>query len=342
MSIKDRRLIERDDFLWGVSVHSSYYSKAYKYANLEDEMYLAKNMGSKLIRLGSNSPVDELDATIKLCNAYGMKVMLVHYIKGFTVDTKHSDLQAIEESFYNVALRYNGKNGNGKVDFIQIHNEMDLSIMRKNKIRGLDGDRPEHWDNNNLQNVTEQVKSAIAGVKKSGIDARTIINFCWIHYGMFDYFYSHGVDWDIIGHDWYADMMNAYETRYESTAYGIGELLYNRYGKQIILCESNYFNYDISSGASWDDTKAETYDILVRCMEDAYRQDYVIGYTFYELLDELTFERQDWVRGDETWNREAHFGLVFTDREGNILEPKPIYERIKNIIGGNCEKKLSV
>ena len=341
MSVTDKKLTKRNDFLWGVNIHSSYYSKAYKFSNLEDMLYLAKDMGSGIIRLNANSPLDELDTTIKLCNAYGMKVMLVQYIK-LSIKEKNPNLQFIEDDFYNFAVRYNGKNGNGKVDFIQISNEMDLSIMAVNPKGGSDGDNLDDWVEEHLENVTEQVKAAISGVKKSGTDAKTVINHCWLHYGLLDYFYKNGVDWDIIGHDWYGDMMNAYETRYNSTAYGVGELLYKKFGKPLMICESNYFNFDISSGASWDDTKEETFDILIRGMDDAYRQDYVIGYIFYELIDELQFEKEDWVRGEEKWNREAHFGMVFADREGNIEKPKPIYNRIKRIIGGNCEQKLLI
>lgn len=342
MSKVDKALTERKDFLWGVNIHSSYYSTAYKFSNLEEMLYRAKDMGSDLIRLNGNSPIDELDATIKLCNAYGMKVMVVQYIKGFTATDKHPDLQSVEDDFYNISMRYNGKNGNGKVDFIQIHNEMDLALMNVNPKGGSDGERIENWDEQQLRNVTQQVEAAIRGVKKSDATTQTVINFCWLHYGMLDYFYNNGIDWDITGHDWYADQMNAYEIRYNSTVYGIGELLYKKYRKKIIICESNYFNFDISLKDAWDDTKEETFDILIRGMEDAYRQEYVIGYTFYELVDELQFESSEWQRGDKEWNREAHFGMLLADRDGNLGEPKPIYNRIKRIIGGNCEKKLSL
>ena len=77
-------------------------------------------------------------------------------------------------------------------------------------------------------------------------------------------------------------------------------------------------------------------------MEDAYSQEYVIGFTFYELVDELQFESSEWQQGHKTWNREAHFGLLFADRDGNLGESKPIYNRIKKVIGGNHVKKISL
>jgi len=342
MSEVNKTLTERKDFLWGVNIHSSYYSTAYKFSNLEEMLYLAKDMGSDLIRLNGNSPIDELDASVKLCNAYGMKVMVVQYINGFTATDMHPDLESVENDFYNVSTRYNGKNGKGKIDFIQIHNEMDLTLMNVNPKGGSDGDKIEDWDEEQLGFVTAQVKSALRGVEKADSDVKTVINFSWLHYGMLDYFYNNGVEWDITGHDWYADQMNAYKNKHNGTVYGIGELLYKKYGKKIIICESNYFNLDISSRDAWDDSKEETFDILIEGMADAYRQDYVIGFAFYELVDELQFEESNWQCGAEKWNREAHFGLVFADRDGNLGEVKPIYNRIKRIIGGNCERKISL
>ena len=338
----DKKLTTREDFLWGVNMHSSYYSPSYKVSTIEDRIHYAAEMGCKLMRLNANSPEDELDYVVRLCNSYGMKVMLVIYIKDVLVKQTQSQLKEIEKEFFYYTDRYDGLKGFGKADFIQISNEMDLTILSNMKKPDYptEFDKVEDYDCDILANATEQVKAAIKGVKSSTNEAKTVINFCWEHYGMLTYFYENGVDWDIIGHDWYGDMMNAYETRRNSTAYGIGELLYKKYGKQIIICESNYFQFDLSN-QSWDDTKAETYDILIRGMQDAYRQNYVIGYTIYELVDELCFEKAEWKRGDETWYREGHFGLLFADREGNIIEPKPIYYRIKDMIGGkNQPKKL--
>lgn len=332
MTTIDKKLTNRPDFLWGVNIHSSYYSAAYKNTNLSENIKRAADMGVKLIRTNSNAPQDELDATVRLCNEFGLKVMLVKYIGDLTVEENYN-LKKIEDDFRNIAEHYNGKNGNGKIDYIQLHNETDLFLMSHNPNGGAD-ESGYIWNEVHLSNVAEQFKAAVRGVKAVNTDIETVINFCWRHFGMLDYFLENGVEWDIVGHDWYGDMMNAYETRLDSTAYGIGEELYKRYGKKVLICESNYFNPDIHSHKSWDDTEptSSVYDILIRGMVDAYHQDYVIGFTFYELIDELQFEKQDWIRGDEEWNREAHFGMYFADRSGNVGEPKPICRRIKKII----------
>lgn len=337
MNRTDDKLISRSDFLWGMNMHSSYYSSAYKYSNLQDNIKRVLDMGAKLIRTNSNTPQTELDETVRLCNDFGLKVMLVQYIRNITVE-KHSDLENITADFKNIAERYNGKKGYGKIDFIQIHNETDLFLMANNPNGGAD-DSEYSWNKEHLANVTEQVKAAVRGVKFADSQVKTVINFCWQHFGMLDWFEEHGVEWDIIGHDWYGDMMNAYETRYNSTAYGIGKMLYSRYGKKLLICESNYFNFDIASHKAWDDAEPEAsdYDILIRGMRDAYSQDYVLGFIFYELADELQFESDIWKRGSKEWNREAHFGMYFADKDGNIGEAKPICNRIKKIINAGVK-----
>ena len=97
---------------------------------------------------------------------------------------------------------------------------------------------------------------------------------------------------------------------------------YKKWGKPIIICETNHF-----SPTAIDEENPEAWNILYEIMKEAYKKDYVLGCTFYELLDETCFE-------NETYEREAHFGLIRADKEGNIGEPKAIYHVLKEVLGG--------
>lgn len=327
--MSDKKLIGRDDFLWSSMFHAEPWGAPFKYENIEEAMHLAAKLGQKMIRIDGNSDLKWLDKAIKLANAYGIKVMLIIYTPNKTVKEPHKDLNAITEHYKNLASRYDGKQGYGKIDFIQLDNERDLPLLSASADGkpAPNGDLPEHWNEEYLHNVTEQMKAAVKGVKESGNEAKTIINFCWKHYGMLQYFMDNGVEWDICGHDWYSDMMGAFE-RSGSTAYGIGEQVYEMFGKPIILCETNMFG----KKADFDENDASNWDLFVRCMEDCYSKDYVIGFSVYELFDELRFDEHD-----NAYNQESHFGLVYCDLDGNIGDVKPIYRRMQNIIGGNDE-----
>lgn len=325
--MNDPKLISRSDFLWSSMFHGESWGAPFTYENVEEAIHLAARLGQKMIRVDAIENTVWLDKVIKLSNAYGIKVMLIIYIPNKTVKEPHSDLNSVTEYFKSVASRYNGKQGFGKIDFIQLDNERDLPLLAASHPGkpAPNGDLPEDWNNEYLHYVTEQFKAAVKGVKESGNDAKTIINFCWKHYGMLQYFIDNGVEWDIIGHDWYSDMMCAFENS-GSTAYGIGELLYEKFKKPIILCETNMFG----KKADFDENNPSNWDLFVRCMADCYSKSYVIGFSVYELFDELRFDAHC-----NGYNQESHFGLVYCDLEGNIGDVKPIYRRMQNIIDGD-------
>lgn len=325
----DSKLFGRNDFLWGVMFHANGWGAPFKYENIEQSVLLAARMGCKMIRIDSTADYKWLDKAIKLCNAYGMKVMLIIYIPNFSVKSPNIDLAAVSEHFKTLASRYDGKQGFGKIDFIQLHNELDLPLLSAScdGKPAPNGDKPEDWNNDYLEIVLNQLKAAVKGVKASGNDAKTVINMTWKHYGMIRYFYDNGLEWDIIGHDWYSDMMSAL-VRSGETPYAIGNFLYETFGKEIILCETNMFG----KLADFDENDPSNWDLFVDCMADCYSQSHVIGFSVYELLDELRFDAHC-----NGYDQESHFGLVYCDLDGNIGDVKPIYRRMQNIIGGNDE-----
>ena len=334
---EDPKLTSRKDFDWGVVMHEPKMSMlAYNTGYLEEHIHLAAEMGSKLIRIDARDSIGHLDKLVMLANSYGMKVMLVVYIPGKTLDGEY-DADLIQQHFHTYASRYNGKKGFGKADYIQIDNEMDVTLMRASSKGESGGQNITDYDELHLRTLTGQVKAAIKGVNNAGTSIKTIINFGWTHWGMFDYFVKEGVQWDIIGYDWYSDMFQAAQN--PDNYFWAGDIVYEKYKKKIVICETNMNGNSISSSATpaevnkWHNN-ASNWDPLVKCMEHYYRRDYVIGCTFYEFCDEL--ERE----GDK-YEPEAHYGLVFTDKNtGAVIEPKPIYYRIQKMIGGGKVQKL--
>ena len=95
----DKKLTTREDFLWGVNMHSSYYSPSYKVSTIEERINYAAKMGCKLMRLNANSPEDELDNVVRLCNSKGMKVMAVVDIKDIVLKPTSEELDDIKDKF---------------------------------------------------------------------------------------------------------------------------------------------------------------------------------------------------------------------------------------------------
>ena len=328
--MEDMSLKTREDFLWGICIHTPGFGGAYKESNLEQLVFSAAKMGCGLIRIDTDgTTLAHIDNVVRLANAYKMKVMLILGILGFERRIKERvDYTApLTEKFRLYAERYNGENGCGRIDFIQIHNEMDNYINFATDFCGRpipDGDKVEHWNKEYLYNVSIQVKAAIDGVRQSNTGIKTVINISWKHYGMLEYFKSVGIDWDITGSDWYEDMMTKIVESEGLTPYAIGKTLYDKFRKPIIICESNVWKNE-----AFDENDMKNYENLMSCMQDAYSCNYVIGYTFYELCDEPGREK------NEKWDREAHFGMLACSRNGDITGEKPIYYRIKEFISSD-------
>ena len=331
-AVTDPVLTHRNDFNWGVCIHTPEINgTTYHPNNIDWQLKMAADMGVKMIRTGVSSRLYHTDRVIKMANDYGLKVMIVIPIPNRTFDINTPvDLENVKNTYKTYATRYNGKNGFGKVDYIQIDNEMDNTLMGRFGVE-TDGSSINNYHLSDLKVITSQVKAALEGIKSADSDVKSVINFAWKHYGMLDYFYQNGVEWDIIGHDWYSDMMYAEESN-GKTAYEIGDILYEKFGKDIILCETNVFG----NSFDFNDDDVSNWDVLIRAMQEYYKRDYVKGAVFYELCDQLGWQ------GEDRYEKEAHFGLLYTDKGGNLIKPKPIYYRLQSIIGGTQVEKSAI
>ncbi len=316
-------LTERKDFAWGINIkHASGYP-AYKPESTEKMVLLAKDMGCKILRIGYDAEnVENMDKTVRFANECGMDLMLCHY-----AGIAQSDEEYSADYYYNLfkslANRYNGKNGHGVVKYFQIDNEVDLWVMHtafaeSGKVGG-DGREIENFDISLLESARKKFEVAIKGVKDADSDAKTVINFAWEHYGMLQYMYENGIEWDVTGYDWYGDMAQVYINN-GRTAFDSARTVYEKWGKEIIICETNQFYAE-----AFDETDPESWNILYEIMKDAYKMDFVKGCIFYELVDELYYEH-------ETYERESHFGFIGSDKDCNLGEPKAVYYAVKEAL----------
>lgn len=318
----------REDFKWGVNIHDAGY-KAYPLKYLEDHLALAKRMGSRILRVGF-SGYEITDKAVKLANAYDMDIMLCHYA-GIRDSEENYDGDYWYNLYKDIVNHYNGKNGNGYIKYFNIDNEIDNYLLHESDVNYKrivgNGSVPEQYEPYMLRRTAERFKNVIRGVRDADSDVKIVLNFCWEHYGMLEYMFRNGVDWDITGYDWYADMSRAYMNCGKS-AFQAARVAYEKWRKDIIICETN----------AWSDERPDENDIgtwyyLFAIMKDAYQMDFVKGCIFYELIDETDFE-------NGKYEREAHFGLIKADRDGNIGEPKIIYNTLKELFHGEDVEKL--
>lgn len=317
------------DFMWGVNTHHDYYN-VYASANVEDQMHLMAELGVKLIRTGFSSNLDWTDKVVRMANKYGMKVMLCNGSVRSTLEEYDADLVFATAKM--IANRYNGKKGYGKVDYIQIDNEVDNYLMSRAHEAGLnpgDGSDKNKYIKEDVERVCYMFNNYAAGIRAADSDIKIIINSGWTHYGFHDWLEEYKVDYDIIGFDWYTDMSTTFINRGKRPVEQV-EFLHDRYGKDIIICETNQWVNEET-----DESNAASYDDFITLLNDAYTYPYVLGACVYELCDEAYMEKVD-----GPYYREAHFGLINADRHGNMYDPKPIYYRLQKLWGGGKVNKI--
>ncbi len=324
----------RKDFNWGSVMHAPGWGMPYRPDNLELQIKQLSDAGCTLLRVDGADNFSHIDKTVKLCNAYNVKVMLVVYIPNRTFDAGAKlDLEAVKTHFRIYATRYDGKHGCGKIDYIQIDNEMDVSLMGWTGYE-TQGTEIGNYSASALEVTAKQVRAASEGIKSAGTDVKRIINIAWIHYGMLKYFKQVGIEWDITGHDWYQDMFSYGSDPNEY--YASGKEIYDLFGKPIIICETNmWFNVWNGQSVYPDYSKPSFWDPLIDALQDYYAKDYVVGCVIYEFYDEPMMQTSD------AWNGEAHFGMMEVNENGSFKSAKPVYYRCRHLFGGSAGQMLS-
>lgn len=312
-----KTLTGRPGFLWGITVHNRGY-EAYPEKHLEEHICLCRELGLNLVRFNFN-PISDgdyayLDRVVELCRQNGMQVMLV-------LDSVfHLENPDDFEGYHGaIARRYKGK-----IRYYQLFNETDNYCMYKDdgtlykddNGKVMDAYNPEHLDQ-----IVPRLLASVRGFRANDPDARLIVNFCWWHTAIIDYYMEHGIQWDIMGWDWYSDAENKSSIR-DVFDY-IGE---------------KYPDYDMMIGEgninAWVPySEEEQADYVAKFVEAVYTHPSprVIGASLYELLDEPAFER------NKDYDGESHYGFVHCSAAGDIGEPKPVYKRLQVLIRPSVE-----
>lgn len=307
----------RTDFVWGVSGHH----RAYNSYSQDPELYIkaVAEMGVKLYRMNihvtSQEDIAYLDKCVMLCDAYGLDIAVLLYLQ--------DDLDANTNYYEMIASRYDGKSGHGLIDYFEVGGEEEVPLLlKKYPVNGPAGDSVDHYYESDLIELQAKFASAIKGIRQSGSPAKVMIDFSHMHYAPLLYMYERGLDFDIIGLDWYTNMGPLNQ---------ILDPVIEKFPHDIFITETNLWQNE-----GVDENNIENWNTVFEFMDIAYASDRVKGFCFYELMDEPEFEDND------GFSQEAHFGLIKANRDGTFKEIKPIYNHLKGIFGGGPVKKQEI
>ncbi len=287
-----------EEFYFGVTGHPHHY-EAYPERQLPEQIRLAAQLGSDLYRINS-VPVNRndfayLDRVLALCSSYDMDMMLV--LDSFPGETE----QEIYENGKAIAAHFGQR-----LAFVQAGNELDNQCIQSAMV---DGSSIGHFETHQYDEVMPKLKALLKGLQEGSSGTKTVVNIAYRHYGFLQRLVNDGIEFDVIGWDWYSNMGDY--------THVFPTLL--SFEKPVMICETN-----IWEGMGKDHTEERT-RYLVDFMNYVYgyNSSLPLGFLVYELMDEPAF-------GDGS-NVEAHFGLVDCRRDGTIIAPKQAYYDIQKL-----------
>ncbi len=309
-------------FSWGINTHSEIHN-GYRANHLDEQVYLAAKTGVKMLRIDVDKETGfkYYDKFVSLCNAYGIKVLMA-----ITSYVDVADANGAKVLIKELASRYDGNNGKGKVDYFQFKNEVDVLTFNQSSA-SFHGMVTADYDTSALSNYVTLFKKMQEGLDESTSDAKSVINFSWLHYGFLDYLITNGVSFDTIGLDWYSNM----ESEIKDEAYS-----FNNIGEYLSFLMNRYSTYDFllteigQVTSSQDDiSDISNWDALLSIIDDVYEvsltNSKLKGAFIYELLDAPATG--------------TYYGLINASNDGTIGTKKAIYNKVTELFGGlntNC------
>ncbi|MDD5463440.1 MAG: hypothetical protein PHG00_17810, partial [Methylococcales bacterium] len=207
-------------------------------------------------------------------------------------------------SSYNEAKAFATKYA-GRIQYYQLSNEGD-------NVTGVQGDgaRTTDYDTALYNGIKTKIQGLLDGVRAGDPNAKTIVNFTWLHYGFIQRLINDGIKFDIVGLDWYwEDVAKVHGT------FNLSSYIKTQFNKPLFVMEGNKW-----AGSDGGVEAAQATYISQTATAMCNNPD-VSAYIVYEMLDE-----------PGAGGFEAHMGLMY-----NTTSPKPAFNAYKQAITG-CQR----
>lgn len=329
-------LIDPDrEFQLGIVVHYPGHAN-YREDRVEQYMKLTAESGASLVRFGASGTDTEslliLDKWVETAEAYGLDIMMI---------LQFSDEDYTYDAVYQNASVY-VKRYKGRIKYYQLSNETSGYLHPDGGLPGY-GREISNYHPLKMKVVTEYMRALSNAVADFDSQAKRVINTTWLHTGMIKYYQQSGVNFEVVGLDWYENGdinvstgniwldRPTFDYSYGNNASLCEDLLTHFPDKEYMICESNYWP---QTEVDYD-KQTEYYMTLINRAYNSPLGDKMLGIIVYELLDQPNHSN---TKGGTVYNGEANLGL-FTTSFGDkntteILEAKPLYYELQKLFGG--------
>ena len=315
-SISPSRTVTAEDykepFQWGVNVNPSPV-RNYSLEMWIKQMKYVTDLGSGWIRLVYDAKVSNrleiYDEMVNDANKRSIQVLL-------SLDSTEP-VQTISNPYddgYKVASEV-AEHYKGKIKYYQILNEIGGTVVKGPE---FGGEEESDIDNQKYTQVKEWSKGAITAIRKIDPNAYIVIDSFWTHYKAVEMLIRDGIEFDILGWNWYSDMKMMGDKKLED-----GSLLTEKlksFEKPIILAEVNGAPVN---GRVNEENQAK----FIKEMADwAYNSGIINGFYVHELVDIApTATRKEGFFGLIKYKKSSDGGYTYGD-------PKKAYEIYKELI----------
>lgn len=311
----------------------------------KSEIIEAKNLGSNIIRISEPDDHDytRLLKAIAFAEQHGMEIILNcdHINYEFLYDKEASeaagerlpyteaanvDVEAIKEHYTTLVNAVKGR-----VDYWKFGNELDNWYYKAGE-QGRVYSEEYYLD---VASAAIALGAASEAVKAIDAEAKTMINFGWLHYGFLDGLAENGFEWDVSGLDWYSsgsyDEVNGPNGTQNQFDYGdvINYLAENFVDKEIIICETGLAPSGLDeNGDVIYIGDAEWLGGAINDIKTNYA-DKVSTIAVFKLNDTAPSTDED---GNVVYNKEDYYGII--DADGN---KKDTYYAVQEAFGGKAD-----
>lgn len=311
---------EDNKFLWGITVRphalGSYSAKVW-----DRQLKLVKDLGVQYIRLtwqndGWPTPFEFHDPIIDRTKKQGFEIYLVLEALPHVLEQKDPYMDGYNNGFQ-IASHYKGK-----IKYYQLLNEAASTALKGGE---YSGESESDYDPDKYAKVRDWLKGASEGISKADPKAKKIINDQWTHYAFFDMIARDGIDYDILGWDWFSDMGLMSEKTLSDGEKILMKL--EKFDKPIFLVEVNARPEGVNGQKGQDEEKQA--EFIKNMAEYALGQKSIKGFFILELIDVTNSGR----------GYTDYYGIVSAVAKKNgvgvIGKPRKAFEVLKEIIKNN-------
>jgi len=233
---------ERLNIKWGVglnlfALHILPGDRLTDWTIAKPQIDLAKELGVSYVRIGIPDWAMNRQDELFLPAMRYIRSKGLHIVLGFDPTEGNPTKMGSKDRFKDgykwgneIATRYKGL-----VEYYQLSNEVTGTAMKPS----WSGISEESFDQDKYKQILDWLKGASTGVGEADPEAKRVVTGHWLGFGFFDMAIRDGLEFEVIGWDWYGKDPDITNVKSDNKIYNIGDEL-SKFGKELWISETNY------------------------------------------------------------------------------------------------------